>query len=162
MHLTFAPRRPSSPLHQGDLCTFAQCFHNVFYPLYILNYLRQHWYQMVWYWWFRVFLPYLYFLLFPLIFLFWTIGGVIFLNFFRICLNYVNVTFIFSEIVVMIGPINYIFDSIIVSFGVFSVGYHLFQFCFLWEILPMGDCCMMQRYNRQWTYISYWVKFLQK
>ena len=39
-------------------------------------------------------------------------------------------TFIFSEILVNIGPMNGIFGSIIAFFGVFSAGYHLFQFCF--------------------------------
>ena len=42
---------------------------------------------------------------------------------FRICLHYVNITFIFSETVVMIGPMNGIF---------------WFYNCFLWCILYRG------------------------
>ena len=104
---------------------------------------------------FRVFFPILYFLLFLLIFLLWTIGGIIFLNFFLIYSNYVNVTFIFYEIDFMIGPMNDIFWLYLIPLVYSLQEYHLFQFCFLWEILLMGDCCMMQKYNRQWTYMPY-------
>ena len=79
---------------------------------------------------FKFFFPILYFLLVLLIFLFCTIGGIIFLIFFRICSNYVNVTFIFSKIVVMKGPMNGILGSIIVSFGVFSAGVSLISILF--------------------------------
>ena len=49
--------------------------------------------------------------------------------FFRICSNYVNVTFIFSKIV-MKRPMNGILGSIIVSFGVFSAGVSLISILF--------------------------------
>ena len=78
---------------------------------------------------FKFFFPILYFLLVLLIFLFCTIGGIIFFNFFRICSNYVNVTFIFSKIV-MKRPMNGILGSIIVSFGVFSAGVSLISILF--------------------------------
>ena len=78
---------------------------------------------------FKFFFPILYFLLVLLIFLFCTIGGIIFLIFFRICSNYVNVTFIFSKIV-MKRPMNGILGSIIVSFSVFSAGVSLISILF--------------------------------
>ena len=79
---------------------------------------------------FRFLFPILYFLLFLLIFLFFPISGIIFLNFFRICSSYVNGTFIFSKIVVIKGPMNGIFGSIIASFGVFSAGVSLISIPF--------------------------------
>ena len=49
-------------------------------------------------------------------------------EFLRICSSYVNGTFIFSETVVIIGPMNGIFGYIIVSFGVYCTGVFLGNF----------------------------------
>ena len=51
-------------------------------------------------------------------------------EFLRICSSYVNGTFIFSEIVVIIGPMNGIFGYIVVSFGLYCAGVSLISILF--------------------------------
>ena len=66
-------------------------------------------------------------------------------EFLRICSSYVNGTFIFSETVVIIGPMNGIFGYIIVSFGVYCTGVSLISILFF-----SGKFC--------WSEIVAWLR----
>ena len=70
-------------------------------------------------------------------------------------MSYVNGTFIFSEIVVIIGPMNGFFGSIIVSFGVFSAVVLLIPILFFLGDFADGSFLHDVEVQSSRTYISY-------
>lgn len=119
--------------------------HNVWvFHIAITHYKNLISYISVGIWWFgtagfKFFFSILHFILFVLNFLSCTIDSTIFLKFFKICLSYVNGTFIFTEILLLPDTLTTSFSSVLFSSGVSVQRYHFFQFYFFWEILPMGD-----------------------